>query len=165
MTEDSKPIWRASESPPPYEHLPAAWNGSACTGSVLRLGCRLAVVIFALGLSFSPARTNVIGHDDRIVVSADRLREEPEKYIGRLSSGCTATLVGARLILTANHCANGEPSFTPEYNRGDAPVGSFSVVRWIHPSGGKDWAVGILERDFGERMGWLSVVPANYKFI
>lgn len=134
-------------------------------GPLLMLG--LLGLLGALGstVSIPSARANVIGADDRVLVSDSRRAQSPAKYVGHLFSGCTATLIGPRAILTAAHCVSEGAAFTPAYDAGSEPFGSARVLRWLRPAGNRDWAVGKLDRDFGERMGWLSVVPANYHLL
>jgi hypothetical protein len=57
----------------------------------------------------------------------------PERLTGELSSGCTGTLVGRRVVLTAGHCVvqNTIPGWNPKFN-------TFSPRRdplWAHPWG------------------------------
>ena len=76
-------------------------------------------------------KPNIFGPDDR---RGFKDASWPWRAVGRIDTGhkmCTGTLVGPRLLLTAQHCLNigydgslGWLKFTPAYHDGEAPYGS-----------------------------------------
>src|SRR5436190_12850064 len=52
-------------------------------------------------LPMGPVLENTFAADDRQVVGSD---QAPWSTVGRLSNGCTATLIDRQLVLTAAHC-------------------------------------------------------------
>jgi V8-like Glu-specific endopeptidase len=106
----------------------------------------------------SPTK-NVFGQDDRSPVVT---HDHPYDAIGRLSVGCTATLISRQMILTASHCvfnARGERSsrilrFTPNQIHGAAPssydtilIDAGTTVPYSDVSTyDKDWALLALDR-------------------
>jgi protease YdgD len=113
------------------------------------------------------APRNVFGADGRTVLSTAL----PYGAIGRLDSGCTATLVGRNLALTAAHCvvdpntrtllAN-QGSFHPSFANGSARDGAAVTFVWwgtLSPDTQRanDWAILKLAGNLGDTYGWLGV--------
>ena len=70
----------------------------------------LAFLIFAKSTSGSGVRANIIGGE---TVELDKYPEAV--YITNGTSGCSATLIGPRVILTAAHCVDDGRKITPKY--------------------------------------------------
>ena len=117
---------------------------------------------------------NIFGDDDRVAVTSN---DSPWSTVGYLN-GCTATLIGKSLILTAAHCVfNADGSwrvdkfeYFPNMVNGNSRVSALTERVWYgtnHPysdeadSRSSDWAIFLLDRDLGSTYGWMSV--KNYK--
>lgn len=112
---------------------------------------------------------DVHGNDDRKQVTDTT--SFPNRTIGRMSVGCTGTLIGPRVVLTAAHCVynlkkkewypNGE--FSPGQNGSVKPYGSVKVTKAIttkaYTQDSKtewDIAVLILDTPIGNQVGWMA---------
>ena len=141
------------------------------TGHRLLAGCM--VLLFLAGCGRHPAANevrNVFGVDEREDLNK---ASYPWTTIGRLDSGCSGTLVGYRLVLTAAHClvdqqtgrVKGNVSwFRPNYRPdGQAPALWISEF-WIgsrppEDHRDKDWAFILLDSAGGDAHGWMDVDP------
>ncbi|MBI4402622.1 MAG: trypsin-like serine protease [Deltaproteobacteria bacterium] len=121
-----------------------------------------------------PPPANVFGIYKRKPVS--RSRSFPYRTIGRLSLGCTGTLVGPRHVLTAGHCVYdtehdrftrlSELSFSPGQNGDLRPYGTIRAIRSStskrysrEHNPGFDYGMVLLERPIGRRTGWMNFTP------
>ncbi|MEL6960962.1 MAG: trypsin-like serine protease, partial [Pseudomonadota bacterium] len=112
------------------------------------------------------------GFDDRMLVDTTQM---PWRAIGSLDGGCTGTLVGPSLVLTAAHCVtdDGVEVFEPEsffagLSRGEN-VGVAKVERVFfdpkygpdtlppNEGNGTDWALVFLDRPLGDEVGYLDI--------
>lgn len=108
-----------------------------------------------------PQLENTFANDDRQFVTSTAY---PWSAVGRLNTGCTATLIDARLAVTAAHCvfdANGQHlvnqySFSPNMIRGKAAVAIAATYVWygthtpLRAAGddyAADWAILLLAHD------------------
>ncbi len=109
---------------------------------------------------------NVFGDDKRVPIIDDTA---PWNSIGRLSNGCTGTLVSAKLVLTNAHCVvteegNPDPNlkfFYPNLVKNKcknkykitrvAALGTKDYKENI----GKDWAILELDESAGDIYGWI----------
>ena len=108
---------------------------------------------------------NVFGTDDRQAITS---QDSPWRMIGYID-GCTGTLVGRDLVLTAAHCV-----IDPATNALRSNIGKFqpnriegvsneeSAVQWVWwgtttPDADRknDWAVLRLEQPLGDIYGWM----------
>lgn len=115
---------------------------------------------------------NVFGADRRVEMTST---DYPWKAIGRLSTGCTGTLVGPDLVLTAAHCVLDEnkgelspwlTSFTPNQRKdGKNEAVGIEHVWWgtslPDTYRADDWAILRLEKRVGDTNGWLGVEDAE----
>lgn len=138
------------------------------------------LVVLFLAISFAliaASPKNVFGTDERIELNANL---PPFNTIGKLSTYCTATLVGPRHVVTASHCVGwkddgtyGELIFNLGYKNGKS-VDSSKVVKVyskekfkdLHQLNSDDWAILILEKRLGDKVGWMDLKkfrPEEYK--
>lgn len=118
---------------------------------------------------------NVFGTDDRTDITS---QDRPLSAIGRLETGCTGTMVGKSLVLTAAHCTitTGTGAVKPQLKYFSANMinGTAREKVWIkefwygtnNPDGangerGKDWAILKLDRAIGDTVGTMGVSVPN----
>jgi len=115
---------------------------------------------------------NVFGSDDRQPIAQN---EEAFRSIGRLDAGCTGSLVGRSLVLTAAHClvTVGRPPMNPGWFRpqfdGNLASGQSRVIRaWfgsLDPEyeRSKDWAILQLAEPLGDTHGYVNLKRIDVK--
>ncbi len=134
----------------------------------LLFGLALAVVT-GCGSEDDSRQKNVYGIDNRTAVTTNTY---PLRAVGRLSMGCTGTLVAIDLVLTAAHCVidpeSGKPyeekySFHPNYIGGKSKHKSTYTVEEYGETliTIRDWAILRLDKPLGKIYGWLSVQSAT----
>jgi V8-like Glu-specific endopeptidase len=111
---------------------------------------------------------------DRVHVGTNGARRYPWRMNGRLSMGCTAALIGNRVLLTAAHCVWDKetnswasfPTFSAGQDGATRPYGSKQVWRMTIPAGymscstnndcrAHDWAVLVLREDQALNVGYF----------
>ena len=115
-------------------------------------------------------KTTIFSGDSRQVV---RNKKAPWSAIGRLANpkdkGCTAFLVGRRIIATNAHCVidkdtktmmTGDYRFYPSYRKGQAPYEAKVTYIWFGTNDprahrGHDWALLVLDWAVGDKVGWF----------
>lgn len=115
---------------------------------------------------------NVFGTDNRVEMTSE---DYPWSTIGKLSSGCTGTLVGKNLMLTAAHCVYDEKEeilsnftyFYPNLINNVYATRSWMEYIWSgtknpRKSRGDDWAIVRLSEPLGDTYGWMGVDSGEY---
>mmetsp|Transcript_16409 Transcript_16409/g.33098 ORF Transcript_16409/g.33098 Transcript_16409/m.33098 type:complete len:257 (-) Transcript_16409:193-963(-) len=133
------------------------------------------------GIPWGPSKNRtlaVFGKDDRYTCD---ISKSAHSAVGRVTTDkgnnrygiCTGTMVGPRLMLTAQHCLNrlsngglGQMKFTPAYYDGHAPYGSAyakhvwvqktmpNKIRFYEYEYAWDYVVVLLDRRIGDKVGW-----------
>ena len=116
---------------------------------------------------------NIFGSDERHWVTS---RAYPFSAVGKLDFGCTGSLVGKRLMLTAAHCVFDSAIQKPRMNvgvfaanlvNGLSAAESAPVRAWIgstqpEQNREKDWAIVELGSPLGDRQGFLPLGPVEF---
>ena len=112
---------------------------------------------------------NVFGDDNRVAMDR-HLR--PWTAIGKIfDTGCTGTMIGRDLVLTAAHCvvdpATSQISTNLTWFRADYVSGTTPAESWIEriwpgtfqpqTDRGRDWAIIQLRDPIGDQVGWFDV--------
>ena len=143
----------------------------------------LTAGLLALMLGVSAAAETPANTKHRNLVDASLY---PWSAIGRVNmagvrtrSHCTGALVGEQVFITAAHClyrrdlakwaSPGQVHFVAGYQRGDFQAHArakelfispdFDPVKWVHPDNyPNDWAVVVLEKAIGRKVGYLGLL-------
>lgn len=127
-----------------------------------------SIFFLILFLINNPLWAGVFGTDNRKEVTDINF---PWSAIGRLTisdSHCTATLIGPCHILTAAHCviseSTKEPYKYPMKFTSHAGIESANITTIFHSKKAEkvfnwknDWAIAILDRPIGKKIGWFGV--------
>ncbi len=127
-----------------------------------------AMSIFGCNVSKKSEPRNVFGTDNRVLVSDG---SAPFSSIGKLDVGCTGTMIGKKLMLTAGHCIIKDNSSTPRADfkkfvanmiNGTGSATATPVRAWVGGATPEedrkmDWAIVELSTALGESQGTLAV--------
>jgi len=148
------------------------------TAPNLKYACLLPAFAIALGIGGCGGKQpnhdpkNVFGADERVELD---INTSPGRAIGKLDGGCTATMIGMRLAVTAAHCIiSGDSSsmrsdvryFKSGLKNATAVATSWVSAAWLgtkKPDTDRrnDWAVLLLAEDIGTKTGWFGVKAGN----
>ncbi len=143
------------------------------TSSTSRIGLLFAGIAAALLLRAAPASANVFGKDPRVKVTSAKY---PYSTLGELDGvGCSATLVGRRMVLTAAHCIidtsthklmTNLTTFSVGVVNGKARDSANMIKFWwgtTDPDNDRehDWALILLDKPLGDKYGWMGVASED----
>ena len=111
---------------------------------------------------------NIFGSDNRVLVTN---ATEPFSAIGKLDNGCTGTMIGKRLMLTAGHCIKNDNStegradfklFSANMINGRSQASATPVRAWVGGATPEqdrkmDWAIVELSSGLGDTQGTMAV--------
>lgn len=84
--------------------------------------------------ALTAAAFSILNLDDRVVIKS--AQQFPISATGRLSNGCTASVLSKNILVTASHCIKSETislTFSPGFVEGRASLGQFKVLNHFLP--------------------------------